>query len=155
VVSDKAWERKREDRSGPLLVEILKERFKARVVGPEIVPDDEERIITKIVEFVEKGCDVVLTSGGTGVGPRDITPEATRKVITREVPGIAEAIRIFSFSKTPFSLISRGVCGIREGSLIINLPGSPKAVSECMEIIGKILPHTISVLKGVGEDHKC
>lgn len=152
IISDKGWMGKREDRSGPLLASFVEERFGAKVVGPKIIPDIEEIIIKELIELVKKGCDLILTSGGTGVGPRDTTPEATRKVITKEVPGIVEGMRLLCYSKTPFSLISRGVCGIRDSTLIINLPGSPKAVLECMETIYEILPHTISIIKG-GEEH--
>lgn len=148
VISDKGWRGEREDRSGPLLSRLLRERFGAEIIGPKIIPDEEETIVKGLIDLVEDGCDLVLTSGGTGVGPRDITPEATRKVITKEVPGISEGMRIISFSKSPFSLISRGISGIRGQTLIINLPGSPKAVTECMEVILGLLPHTISLLKG-------
>jgi molybdenum cofactor synthesis domain-containing protein len=155
IISDKGWRGERRDKSGPILVRFLEEEIGAEVVGPEIIPDEEEIISSRLIDFVEKGCALVLTSGGTGVGPRDVTPEATRKVITREVPGIAEGMRIFSFSKTPFALISRGICGIRERTLIINLPGSPKAVSESIEILSKIIPHTLSVLKGEEGHPQC
>lgn len=155
VISDKASRGEREDLSGPLLEEQLKEELRAEILTYEVVPDDEDSIVERLRHFTDElGCNLVMTSGGTGLGVRDVTPEATRKVIEREVPGLAEAMRTLNFSKTPFSLISRGVCGTRGDSLIINLPGSPKAVKECLEIILKVIPHTLAILRGEEDLHK-
>ncbi len=115
----------------------------------DIVPDEKQLISAKLREWCDGAeVDVVLTTGGTGLGPRDVTPEATREVIDIEVPGIAEAVRIESLKNTPFAMLSRAVCGVRSGALILNLPGSPKGVSECLEVAIPALPHALEMIKG-------
>jgi molybdenum cofactor synthesis domain-containing protein len=123
------------------------------VVKYGIVPDEAELISAKIVEWADKeGIDLILTTGGTGLSPRDVTPEATLAVLDRGAPGFVEAMRAESLKKTAKAMLSRAVAGIRGGSLIINLPGSPRAVRECLEVILPVLPHAIEVLRGeVGE----
>ncbi len=115
----------------------------------DIVSDEKELISAKLREWCEGAeVDIVLTTGGTGLGPRDVTPEATRDVIDIEVPGITEAVRIETLKNTPFAMLSRAVCGVRSGALILNLPGSPKGVSECLEVAIPALPHALEMIKG-------
>ena len=121
----------------------------AHLAGYDIVPDEKEIISQKLIQWVDnEGFDLIITTGGTGLSPRDVTPEATLAVVERIAPGFAEAMRAESRKKTPMAVLSRGVAGIRGSSLIINLPGSPKAVRECLEVILPALPHAMEVLKG-------
>ena len=116
-----------------------------------IIPDDYETITRALRQFSdEQNIEVVLTTGGTGLGPRDVTPEATTAVCDRRVPGFAEILRSESYKKTPNAVLSRGVSGMRDNTLIINLPGSPKAVRECMETILEVLPHAVDMIHGGG-----
>ena len=159
TVSDKASRGEREDRSYHAIRNIL-ERFKDQaarfeILRYEIVPDERDRIASLLKKFAdEEGLDLVLTTGGTGLSPRDVTPEATMEVVERIVPGIPEAMRAESIRKTPAGMLSRSVCGIRGGTLIINLPGSPKGAKECLEAVIAALPHAIEVLKGDLGDHE-
>jgi molybdopterin adenylyltransferase len=138
----------REDASGETLVQLLTE-LGAEIVDREIVNDDLEPLAHKLRAYADlKHVNLIVTTGGTGFGPRDNTPEATRSVIEREAPGLAEAMRIQTLQNTPMAMISRGVCGIRSGALIINLPGSPKAVRESFEVIRPVLSHAIALLEG-------
>ena len=149
TVSDKGSKGEREDLSGPAIKEIIN----ADAIEYAIVPDELEQISSKIIEFVDKKhCDLVLTTGGTGLSRRDVTPEATRAVIDREIPGIAETIRAESCKIKKTAMLSRGVAGSRSKSLIVNLPGSPKAVRECLDIVIPVIPHALEVLeKGSAE----
>ena len=146
TLSDKGSKGEREDASGPLIREMLK-GIDARVDYLDILPDEKELIKEKLIQY-SKLVDLVLTTGGTGLSPRDVTPEATLEVIERQVPGIAEAMRIEGLRKTRRSMLSRAVAGVRGCTLIINLPGSPKAVRENIEIILEVLPHAIEKIKG-------
>ena len=129
TVSDSSYRGEREDLSGPLIREMVTERLKAKVELEAVVPDDINIIKgTLIVWADEVGLDLIVTTGGTGFGPRDVTPEATKAVIEREAPGLAEAMRAEGLKATPHAMLSRAVCGIRGRTLIVNLPGSPKAV---------------------------
>jgi len=149
TVSDKGARGQREDLSGKAIRFIL-EKIKAQVVGYKIVPDEIDLIQTAVIEAVDRiGADLVLTTGGTGLAARDVTPEATIAVIDKLVPGISEIMRMESFKKTPKAILSRAIAGIRKKSLIINLPGSPKGVRESLDIILETLPHGIDILKGV------
>ncbi len=153
TVSDKGYAGEREDVSGPLLADLLRQ-MGAEVVSREIVPDERveiERVLLRLADEVR--VDLVVTTGGTGPTPRDVTPEATLVVIEREMPGLAELLRFEGYRKTPLAVISRGVAGIRGGTLIVNLPGSPKAVREGMETLAPILPHAIKMLRGVHTEH--
>ncbi|HDD35581.1 MAG TPA: MogA/MoaB family molybdenum cofactor biosynthesis protein [Candidatus Desulfofervidus auxilii] len=148
TISDKGSRRERKDESGKLLKEILK-KASFDVKAYTIVPDEKEIIIKKLKEWVDKlQLDLILTTGGTGLTPRDVTPEATMEVIEKFVPGIAEALRMEGMKKTPFAMLSRAVAGIRRKTLIINLPGSPKAVKEGMEILLSILSHALAKVQG-------
>ena len=150
TISDKGSRGEREDKSGEVIKEKLR-LIKAEVVTYEIVPDERDIISEKLRSFAESA-NLILTTGGTGVSPRDVTPEATRDVIERELPGFSEAMRAESFRVTPRSIGSRAVSGMYKDTLIINLPGSPKAVSECLGVILDAIPHVIEVAKGKVSD---
>jgi molybdenum cofactor synthesis domain-containing protein len=148
TISDKGSRGERHDKSGEAIREILSVND-ARIVNYDIVPDEKELIIEKLIKWAdEDSLDVVITTGGTGLTPRDVTPEATLAVVDRIVPGFAEAMRAESLKKTPHAMLSRAVVGTRGQCLIINLPGSPKAVRECLEVILPALPHAVETLKG-------
>jgi len=148
TVSDKGSKGEREDKSGQVIREILS-TLDVRIVNYDIVPDEKELIIERLVKWADKnGLDIIITTGGTGLSPRDVTPEATLAVVDRVVPGFAEAMRAESLKKTPHAMLSRAVVGTRGKCLIVNLPGSPKAVRECLEVILPALPHAIETLKG-------
>lgn len=146
TLSDKGSKGEREDLSGPAIDAMLK-GIGAEVKHYEILPDEKETIREKLVEYSLK-VDLILTTGGTGLSPRDVTPDATLEVIDREVPGIAEAMRSEGLKKTSRSMLSRAVAGIKGQTLIINLPGSPRAVQESLEVIKDIIPHAVEKIKG-------
>jgi molybdopterin adenylyltransferase len=148
TVSDKGSKGQREDISGETIRFIL-EKIEAQVISYKIVPDEIDLIKEAIIEAVDiTKVDLVLTTGGTGLAVRDVTPEATMAVVDKLVPGISEMIRKEGFQKTPKAILSRAVAGIRKRSLIINLPGSPKGVRESLNVILEALPHGIDILKG-------
>jgi molybdenum cofactor synthesis domain-containing protein len=150
TISDKGSRGEREDKSSQVIREVIKE-IDAETTLYSIVPDEKELIIEKLQEM-KKEVDLILTTGGTGVGPRDVTPEATRSVIEKELPGYGEAMRMEGFKVTPRAIGSRAIAGIAGRCLIINLPGSPKAVEECLRVVLPVIPHTIELIKGeVGE----
>ncbi len=150
TVSDKGSQGERTDTSGPAIRRML-EPLGAEVIAADMVPDERELISAKLRHYADKlACDLVLTTGGTGFSPRDVTPEATMDVVERQAPGIAEAMRARSLEKTPMAMISRAVSGIRGRTLIINLPGSEKAVRECLEVALPVLNHAVEVLRGEG-----
>lgn len=148
TISDKGSRGERQDKSGEAVREILS-GGDFRIVNYGIVPDEKELIVEKLVSWADKdNLDVVITTGGTGLTPRDVTPEATLAVVDRIVPGFAEAMRAESLKKTPHAMLSRAVVGTRGKCLIVNLPGSPKAVRECLAVILPALPHAVETLKG-------
>lgn len=148
TVSDAGFLGKRVDKSGELLVQLLRE-IGAEIVATRILSDDPDPLADALREFADwRDVNLIITTGGTGLGPRDNTPEATVEVIEREVPGLSEAMRIETLKETPMAMISRGVCGVRSGALIINLPGSPKGVRESFAVIAPVLSHAITVLTG-------
>jgi molybdopterin adenylyltransferase len=147
TVSTKGAAGQREDQSGPAMHDAMTAAGH-EVVSTALVPDDVAKVANAILDAVRAGANVVLTSGGTGLSPNDVTPEATRRVIDREVPGIAEALRARSLAKTPHGMLSRGVAGAVGAALVVNLPGSPRAVHESLEVLIPVLPHAIELLAG-------
>ncbi len=156
TISDKGSRGEREDKSGEVIKEKLR-HIKAQVVAYDIIPDERDIIAQKLKSFADKA-NLILTTGGTGVSPRDVTPEATRDVIEKELPGFSEAMRMESFKITPRAIGSRAVSGIYKDTLIVNLPGSPKGVSECLDTVLNAIPHTLDVMGGgvvdCGKDFK-
>ncbi|KJS21450.1 MAG: hypothetical protein VR72_10555 [Clostridiaceae bacterium BRH_c20a] len=149
TASDKGAKGEREDKSGEVIMAKL--RPLADVVDYRVVPDEKEVLKKAFIELADiEKVDLILTTGGTGFSPRDVTPEATMDVIEKQVPGIPEAIRWQSYQITPKAMLSRGTAGIRGNTLIINLPGSPKAVSECLDVILPVLDHGLEILSGRG-----
>jgi molybdenum cofactor synthesis domain-containing protein len=150
TVSDSCTQGKREDLSGQTIKEIL-EKGGFQILEKRIVADEREGIARELKYFSdEAGVDVVLTTGGTGLGPRDVTPEATESVCEKMVPGLSEIIRLRGWEKTKNAVLSRATAGIRKSTLIINLPGSPKGVKESLQIVLDILPHAVEMLHGRG-----
>jgi len=150
--SDKSSKGLREDRSGPYIEEFLREAGFA-IEERIVISDDLETIKERLLHYTdERGCDLVITTGGTGFSPRDNTPEATKEVILREVPGIGEMLRAESYKVTKKAYLSRGVAGIRKRSLIINLPGSLKAVKENLSFLDDVLDHGLKLLKNLDAD---
>lgn len=148
TVSDRCSRGEQEDKSGALLVELLNE-LDAEIVAREVLSDDLEPLAERLRTLADRpDINLIVTTGGTGVSPRDNTPEATRAAIQKEAPGLAEAMRLHTFAQTPTAILSRGVCGIRNDCLIINLPGSPAGVRECFEIIKPVLSHAVALLAG-------
>ncbi|HOB29550.1 MAG: molybdenum cofactor synthesis domain-containing protein [Dethiobacteria bacterium] len=148
TVSDKGAAGEREDRSGPLLSELLQPW--GDLAHSVIIPDERAALVAELRRMVVDGTDAVFTSGGTGLSPHDITPEATLEVVERLVPGLAEAMRRESFSATPRAMLSRAVAGISGQTLIVNLPGSPRAVRECFAVLEPVLDHALETLTGRG-----
>ena len=147
TVSDRSYQQKREDASGPLIAEMLVERLGWEQAETGVVPDEIQTIQQELVRWVDElKLDLVVTTGGTGFAPRDVTPEATRGIMEREAPGLAEAMRAASLRVTPHAMLSRAVCGIRKRTLIVNLPGSPKACRENLEVLLPVLPHAVELL---------
>lgn len=153
TMSDLGARGEREDTSGDRIVEFLP-TIGAELVERVLIPDEREQVRANLTRFADDlAVDLVLTTGGTGIAPRDVTPDATASVIDYQVPGIAEAMRAMSVQKTPYGMLSRQVVGVRGGTLIINLPGSPKAVAECLEVIQPVLPHAVDLIRGGRVDH--
>ena len=153
TISDKGSQGKRYDESGktiknsPLVLDNS-------VVKYEVIPDEVDIIANKLAEWADEGkVDVILTTGGTGLALRDVTPEATLSIVDKVAPGFTEAMRMQTFDVTPFAILSRAVAGVRGKCLIINLPGSPKAVRECLEIISPAIPHAVEILSGEVTEH--
>ena len=150
--SDSGYEGKREDRSGPEIEKIVK-KYGYEVVHRVVLPDERKMLSDEMIRISDNDlADLILTTGGTGFSPRDWTPEATKDIVEREVPGIPEAMRSYSLQITKRSMLSRAAAGIRKGTLIINMPGSPKAVSECLEYIISELDHGLKILKGTSSN---
>ena len=153
TTSDMGARGQREDTSGKAIREILGAPD-FQVKRYEVVPDDQEEITQRLTRWAdEDGIDLIITTGGTGFAPRDVTPEATLQVIHRETSGLTEAMRVETMEKTPLAMLSRAVAGIRGTTLIVNLPGSTKAVRECLEVLEPVLPHALEILKGTTREH--
>lgn len=153
TISDKASGGQRHDASGQVIRDILSS-LESQLVKYEVAPDEVDLITSKLADWADEGSmDVILTTGGTGLSQRDVTPEATLSIVDKVVPGFAEAMRAKTFSKTPMAMLSRATAGVRGKSLIINLPGSPKAVRECLEVILPAIPHAVEIIKGEITEH--
>jgi len=148
VLSDSVAAGRRADRSGPAVREVLQARGWA-VTALEVLPDETDRISRCLEAWTDgEDCDAIFTTGGTGISPRDVTPEATRAVLEREIPGLAELVRREGAKKTRFAVLSRGLAGLRKGKLLINLPGSPGGARESLETILDLLPHALDIAQG-------
>jgi len=150
TLSDKGSRGEREDLAGPEIREMLG-RINADVRYYQVIPDEKDLIKAKLIEYSSR-VDLIITTGGTGLSPRDVTPDATLEVIDREIPGIAEAMRFEGLRKTRRAMLSRAVAGVRGSTLIINLPGSPKAVKEGLETVMDVLVHAVEKIKGSTDD---
>ncbi len=148
VLSDKAFRGDREDMSGPLLRElVLRRGWKAEKL--EVIPDQAEKLIDLLIDYSDRlGLDLIVTSGGTGPAPRDITPEATGRVLEKDLPGIAEILRVKGYEAKPTAVLSRGRSGVRGKTLIVNFPGSPASVAEGWEIVADALAHALELIRG-------
>jgi len=148
VISDKGWRGERLDESGQVAREIVN-HLGIKIAKYEVVPDEVDIISDKLVEWSDEfGLDLIVTSGGTGLSHRDVTPEATLAVIDKTIPGLTEAMRMDTMKRKPEAILSRAVAGSRGKCLIVNLPGSPKAVKECLDVILPVLPHALEILGG-------
>lgn len=153
TVSDKGARGERQDKSGKVAEKCLA-RLEVQVKRQDIVPDERDIISARLKEWSDEAqLDLIITTGGTGLSPRDVTPEATLDIIERLAPGFAEVMRAETLKKTPNAMLSRAIAGVRKNTLIINLPGSPKAVEECLEVILPVLPHAIDILRGEVTEH--
>lgn len=154
TISDRGARGEYEDRSGPLIAQIMRENSDWVITHQAIVPDLFESIVYTLTAWCNADVNLILTSGGTGFSPRDVTPEATRRVIQREAPGIAEALRAESMKITKHAMLSRAVAGIRGQTLIINMPGNPKAVQENLDVLLPILPHALELITAVAHSEQ-
>lgn len=153
TISDKGSAGKRADVSGQVIKDTVAAAF-CEVARYDIIPDEAPLIAERLREWADEGeIDVILTTGGTGLGPRDVTPEATLSIIDKEVPGFAEIVRVKTFEKTPMSILSRAVAGVRKKCLIVNMPGNPKAVRENLEIIMPAIIHGVGIITGAYTEH--
>ncbi|MGQ9608444.1 MAG: molybdopterin adenylyltransferase [bacterium] len=152
TISDRSFFGEREDSSGPIIHDVL-QKINSEVIFHQIVPDEKDIIEQKLIELSDSiKVDLIITTGGTGLSPRDVTPEATLEIIDKRVPGLEEAMRAESMKITPHGMLSRAVAGVRGRTLIVNLPGSPKAVKENLSVILLAIPHAIDILKGKKAD---
>ena len=150
--SDSGFAGEREDKSGPVIAEIVKNNG-YEVSFMKVLPDDREMLSNEMKRIADEDvADLILTTGGTGFSPRDVMPEATLDIVERVVPGIPEAMRAYSMQFTKRAMLSRAAAGIRKGTLIVNMPGSPKAVTECLEYIISELDHALGILKGTAKN---
>ncbi len=150
TISDRASRGVYQDLSGPEIERLLRARFPQAAVARRVVPDERDAIRAALEAETAAGADVILTTGGTGLSPRDVTPEATREFCDREAPGIAEALRAQSYVETPAAMLSRGFAGLRGSCLVVNFPGSVKAGRRCMEVLGPVMEHALAMIRGGG-----
>jgi molybdenum cofactor synthesis domain-containing protein len=148
TISDRASRGEYEDLSGPEIEEEVRRRFTDASVFRRIVSDEPQEILAALREA--EGADFILTTGGTGISPRDVTPEATRLFIERELPGISESLRAQSYAETPTAVLSRGVAGLKGGTIVVNFPGSVRAVRLCMKVLGPVMEHALRMMRGEG-----
>lgn len=148
TISDRASRGEYEDLSGPAIQEEVLALHPTAQVSRLVVPDEPREILAALKSF--EGLDFILTTGGTGISPRDVTPEVTRQFCQREVPGIAEALRTRSSAETPAAMLSRGIAGLRGSTLVVNFPGSVKAVRLCMKVLGPVMAHAVGMVRGEG-----
>ncbi len=154
TLSDKGSQGHRDDLSGEVLKKLAIENLSCEILFYEVIPDEKELIVQQLERFSTRdNVDLILTTGGTGVSPRDVTPDATLEVIDKEIPGFGELMRVESLKKTPNAILSRATAGVKNSTLIINFPGSPKAVEECFLAVYKSIPHAIEKIKG--SDAEC
>ena len=151
TISDGVAAGTREDRSGPRVVTWIEKRGHA-LVTHEVVADQQAEITRRLITFADDDCDVILTTGGTGLTARDVTPEATRAAVTRDVPGIAEALRARGAQHTKYAWLSRGIAGVRGTTLIVNLPGSESGVRDSLELLDELIGHAVQLLRGLQTD---
>ena len=153
TISDKGWQGERRDESSEAIRDSLS-RYDSHVAKYEIIPDEVDVIRQRLADWADEGdVDIIITTGGTGLSQRDVTPEATLAIVDKVVPGFAEVMRAETFNITPTAILSRATAGVRGKCLIINLPGSPKAVKECLEVILPAIPHAIEIIKGEVTEH--
>ncbi|HEY2860657.1 MAG TPA: MogA/MoaB family molybdenum cofactor biosynthesis protein [Terracidiphilus sp.] len=152
TVSDRCWRGEMTDTAGPAVAELLRESWPDAEVRAALLPDEADEIAAALERFYAEGAALVVTAGGTGMGPRDRTPEATRRVIDREAPGLAEAMRALGARQNQFAWLSRGVCGLKGNMLVVNLPGSERGATESLASILKLLKHGMDVAAG-GQKH--
>ncbi len=153
TISDKGWRGERADKSGQVVKESLS-RLNPSLLKYEVVPDEAGVIAAKLTEWADEGSlDIILTIGGTGLAERDVTPQTTLSILDKTVPGLAEAMRTQTAAVTPLAILSRAVAGVRKKCLIINLPGSPQAVIECLEVILPVIPHALEIIRGEVNEH--
>ncbi len=150
TISDRASRGEYEDHSGPEIEEEVKRRFADSAVSRRVVPDEPREILAALREA--EGSDFILTTGGTGISPRDVTPEATRLFIERELPGISESLRAQSSAETPAAMLSRGIAGIKGGTIVVNFPGAVRAVRLCMKVLGPVMEHAVRMMRAEGHD---
>lgn len=153
TISDRSYRGEREDRGGPAVAEAARRLLGAEIAESCLVPDEKDDISWNLTRLADNvGADLVLTTGGTGLSPRDVTPEATRSVLSFEVPGLAEAMRAAARGALPSAMLSRQVAGVRGKTLVVNLPGSPRGAVECLESVAPAIPHAVAQLRGESPD---
>jgi molybdopterin adenylyltransferase len=148
TISDRAFRGVYEDLSGPEIERGVRALYPSAAVTRSVVPDDPQRIRAELVARSE--ADIILTTGGTGLSPRDVTPEVTREFCQKEVPGIAEMLRARSYDETPAAMLSRGTAGVRGTTLVVNFPGSPAAVKRCLQVLGPVMEHAVRMMRAEG-----
>jgi len=153
TVSDRCAAGQQQDTTGPALARLLSERWPEETIGRGLVPDNEDAIVTLLHELCHQEADLILTTGGTGLTARDVTPEGTRAILDKEAPGIAEALRYTSYPKLPRAALSRGTAGVRGKTLIINLPGSPGGVRDGLEVLSALVEHAVELVRGERTEH--
>jgi molybdopterin adenylyltransferase len=148
TISDRASRGEYEDLSGPEIEREVRTRYPSAAVTRSVCPDEPEAILAEL--HAHAGADFILTTGGTGLSPRDVTPEVTRGFCEKEIPGIAEAIRAQSYPETPAAMLSRGTAGLRGSTVVVNFPGSPRAVRLCMKVLGPVMEHAVRMIRAEG-----